>query len=223
MRCPQPVGERGSLKWMQLLVNEHPKALNDAILERLPKAHTIEWRSPLRSDDFAEYRDADFLKQIGTERLAADLRAFWPERGPQWDGLACSHNGDVLLVEAKAHISELCSSAIAASDQSRQQIEAALRETAHFLKAEPRASWSTCFYQLTNRLAHLYFLRHQQDVPAWLVLTNFVGDAEMDGPTSEAEWKAAYQIVWHVLGINRSHELIPYVIELHPDIRKIFH
>jgi hypothetical protein len=44
-RIPQPAGQRGSLKWVQHSVNNHPDALNSAIGLGL-----IEWRSPLKED-----------------------------------------------------------------------------------------------------------------------------------------------------------------------------
>lgn len=222
MRCPQPEGARGSLKWIQRAINHHPQILNEVLLERLPNAERIHWLSPLEADEFAEYRDTEFLQRIGAEHLSDALHSFWPKAGPQWDALARSDNGDVLIVEAKAHVGELCSPATGASEISRRQIEAALRETAHFLDAEPRAPWATCLYQLTNRLAHLYFLR-KHSVPAWLVLMNFVHDTEMGGPDSEKEWKAAYQVAWYVLGLGERNKLAPYIIEVHPDVRQLLH
>lgn len=51
----------------------------------------IEWLSPLRTDDYAEYRDAAFLQKLGLAQHAAALKEFWPTRGPQWDGLG--HDG----------------------------------------------------------------------------------------------------------------------------------
>jgi len=217
MRCPQRKGERGSLKWIQRAVNNHPQLLDSSILSQLPKANSIQWRSPLERDEYAEYRDAQFLELVEAENLSEELSSFWPRKGPQWDALALSDKGDVLLVEAKAHIGELCSPPAYARDGSLKQIEEALNETISFLDAEPRAPWTGCFYQLANRLAHLYFLR-TRDVPAWLVLINFVNDTDMDSPGSEAEWKAAYQVVWHVLGLNRHHRLSRYVIELYPAV-----
>ena len=86
-RTMQPKGERGSLKWIQRAVNEGWPSLNGPILDRLGAQRTIAWRSPLVGDDFAEYRDSDFLELLGLGRLQATLAAFWPARGPQWDAL----------------------------------------------------------------------------------------------------------------------------------------
>ena len=45
------------------------------------------------------------------------LQHFGPSVGPQWDGLARSDVGNILLVEAKAHIDELFSPACQAGMQ----------------------------------------------------------------------------------------------------------
>jgi hypothetical protein len=208
---------RGSLKWIQHAVNQKSGYLDSLLLPPLGGATKISWKSPLASDEFAEYRDSTFLNRIEADVLAGELTKFWPARGPQWDALAVSDRGDRLLVEAKAHIEELCSPASQAAGTSREMIEAALSQTAQYLGANQHAAWTTLFYQMANRLAHLYFLR-KQGLNAWLVLINFVGDKEMFGPTSPAEWKAAYQIVWFVLGLPKSHKLSRYVIEIYPDI-----
>src|SRR5690242_780967 len=115
MRIPQKEGKRGSLKWIQKAVNSpEPRLLDSLILPHINGASKLRWCSPLASDEFSEYRDDAFLDRIGIGHLAVSLRKFWPSRGPQWDGLALSDAGDVLLVEAKAHINELFSPASAA-------------------------------------------------------------------------------------------------------------
>ena len=63
------------------------------------------------------------------------------------------------------------------------------------LGAKRRALWGDVFYQLANRLAHLYFLRKGGE-RAWLALVNFLGDDEMGGPNTKAEWEAAYQVAY---------------------------
>jgi hypothetical protein len=148
------------------------------------------------------------------------LAAFWPARGPQWDALATTDRGDVLLVEAKAHIAELCSPPSQAGAVSREKIETALRATAKHLNARWPDRWIDCFYQLTNRLAHLYFLR-KHGVSAWLVLVNFLGDEEVSGPATVAEWEAAYEVVLHVLGLTGSHPFSRQIIHAYPDVSSI--
>lgn len=219
MRAVQPPGERGSLKWIQRAVNAHPALLDGPILETTG-ARQIEWLSPLARDDYSEYRDRDFLARLDLSRLEEPLRAFWPERGPQWDALARSDAGDVLLVEAKAHIDELCSPGSKANGASRTTIETALASASGAIGAVPRAPWIDVFYQLANRIAHLHFLR-ANGVKAWLVLVNFVGDAEMEGPRSPAEWEAAYRVVHHVMGIRARHPLARHVVHVYPDVAEL--
>lgn len=157
-RSVQVKGTRGSLKWIQTAINQPaPRLIDKAILQSLKNASEISWRSPLAADDFAEYRDGSFLEKIEATNLANELSRFWPNRGPQWDALAVSDVGDVLLVEAKAHIQEMLSSPTQAGLASRKKIASSLKETAQFMRAKPLAPWTDAFYQLANRLAHLYF------------------------------------------------------------------
>lgn len=183
-RFPQPADGKGSLKWIQRAINDPRWSLDRLILPRLPGASQITWRSPLASDGFAEYRDRDFLERIGLSRLSGALGDYWPQRGPQWDALATTDSGGVLLVEAKAHAKELCGPPMLAENvSSRALIASSLDGTIKALKAVPRADWSACFYQLANRIAHLRFLR-EAGTDASLVLVNFVGDKGMSGPES---------------------------------------
>lgn len=184
-------------------------------------ASRIEWSSPVVDDEFAEYRDASFLQRLGLARLAPALGEFWPARGPQWDALGRTDRGDVLLVEAKAHVGEICSPPSQASAASREKIALRLEETAAALGVRAgHAPWIEHFYQLGNRLAHLHFLRTAGE-PAWLVLANFIGDDDMNGPSDPAEWRSAYQVVWHVMGLRTRHRLSPFVIETFPDARSL--
>lgn len=218
MRVEQPPGKRGSLKWIQRAVDERWASLEQPILAELPSGTRLEWLSPLAIDGYAEYRDAPFLRRIGHPELEGDLRAFWPARGPQWDALARGTAGDVLLVEAKAHVAELCSPGTSAGPSSRALIAATLNAVAEHLGARPdRADWTRHFYQLANRLAHLEFLR-ARGVQAWLVLVNFVGDSEMGGPSGPEAWNSAYDVALYVMGLSRRHALSKYVIHVAPSV-----
>ncbi|HEX4081307.1 MAG TPA: hypothetical protein VHX61_20785 [Rhizomicrobium sp.] len=219
-RFPQSEGARGSLKWIQKAVNACPELLDKSVLQRIDLAKSITWLSPLAVDEFAEYRDDAFLDRIQCAQLNSALGEFWPARGPQWDALGRSDKGDVLLVEAKAHIDELCSPPTQASESSRVQIQAALAEAAQACHASPRTAWTDMFYQLANRIAHLYFLR-REGVPAWLVLVNFVGGTEMNGPLSAREWIAAYQVAYHVMGLGERNPFSRFIMHLYPDVAEL--
>ncbi len=218
MRVKQPEGKRGSLKWIQRAVNEQWTSLNQPITERIAGNATIKWLSPIETDDYAEYCDAAFLRRIGQASLVDALADYWPTRGPQWDALGETTLGDVLLVEAKAHIAEMCSPGTTASPASRLLIDKTLTGLAQHLGARRKhAPWSDYFYQLSNRLAHLHFLR-THGVSAWLVLVNFLNDGEMGGPRTSEVWEAAYEVAFHVMGLPRKHPLSPFIIHIYPSV-----
>lgn len=208
-RIVQNKGVKGSQKWLQQLVAEAPQRLQPQGLAPL------QWLSPLADDSFAEYRDGDFLHRLGLPHLAPDLAAFWPRGGPVWDGLARA--GDrVVLVEAKAHLREARSSPCAArSEASRQMIAQAFARVQADLVVVPQADWMQHFYQYANRLAHLWWLR-AQGVQAHLLLVGFVGDTEMRGPLTPAEWQGLYAEADAALGLGPDHALHAYVHHIFP-------
>ncbi len=212
-RFPQPAGSKGSLRWIQKLVNEHASVLDGAI-----GLGPIDWRSPRVNDDFAEYRDEPFLAKLDITLPKVPLPKFWPARGPQWDALGRAQSGEVILVEAKAHVAEMMSSASkAASVDSLAKIRKALTETASALKAQPGLNWAARFYQYTNRLAQAHLLQTLNRVPTRLVFVYFVGDPNLDGPTGKREWVAAIDILQEALGIRGR---VPgYVVDVFVDIR----
>lgn len=215
MRVVQKEGTKGSLKWVQSLVNEHPAVLNNAILSALAlePSEDVDWRSPLRRDDFAEYRDDSWLERIGHPELAEPLHKFWPSRGPQWDALA--RTGErVILVEAKAHVREIVSPASEAGPKSAVRIGAALEEAKHFFGAREDKSWAGPYYQYANRLAHLYFLR-KHEIAADLMFLYIVGDTSMSAGATKKEWDVAIEEAHKALGIAAP---IDHVHEVFVDI-----
>jgi len=216
MRVEQPEGQRGSLKWIQRAVAEQWPTLEQPLLHKSGAAH-VTWLSPLKSDSFAEYRDASFLRLLDLNHLVPELAGFWPKRGPQWDALGKLDSNGVVLVEAKAHIAEFCTPGTAAREESRRLIESRLAGCAEYLGAKSRASWADTFYQFGNRLAHLWFLRNS-GVEAYLLLVGFLDDEGMGGPHSSETWKAAYQVASHALGLPTNHRLSRYIVHSHPRV-----
>ena len=220
MRVAQPEGYRGSLKWIQRLVTSRPELCDTQLrAQGAPLGESsLDWLSPRRDDDWAEYRDAEFLRRIGHLELIEALQNFWPPRGPQWDGLARDVSGAIYLFEAKAHVGEMASTC-QASPRSRSQIEAALYATKAAFGAEPGADWLTGYYQYANRLAHLYFLR-RAGVNAWFVFLYFTNDAEMQGPDSKEVWNGHLKEVHTCLGLPQGTTL-PGVINTFVDTRHL--
>lgn len=213
---------KGSQNWLQVAVNERPAVLNRAIVEAagLDPSTSIEWVSPLAAENYREYRDGDFIERIKAELPHRSLASVWPERGPVWDGLARTSRGDLLLVEAKAHIAEMVSPASKASPASLAKITRALEETRQALAPKSSMSWSGTFYQYTNRLAHLYFLRTLNKQPARMVFLYFIGDEEMGGPESRVEWEGAIKVTEVYLGLGR-HKLSRFVHHVFVDVEDL--
>ena len=197
-RFPQPKATRGSLRWVQHFVNEGKSVLVAAI-----GIGPIQWRSPLANDGFAEYRDSSFLDLLGVELPRRSLSSFWPAQGPHWDALGRAESGEVVLVEAKAHVGEILTPGSQASADTLLLIRQSLDETAKHLGAlSGSVDWSQRFYQYTNRLAHAYLLNELNGLSTLLVFLYFIGDREMDGPTSRREWDAALAVLHEALGLR---------------------
>ena len=126
----------------------------------------------------------------------------------------------MFLVEAKSHISELSSTMKAKNPDSRRRIRRSLEKTKQYSSINSDVDWSARFYQYTNRLAHLYFLRVKNQLPAYLVFVYFINDTDVMGPTSVSEWKGALSLLHSYLGIGR-HKLQRYVAELFIDVNDL--
>jgi len=223
MRVVEKKEARGSLRWIRIAANDAATVFNRHIYEasNIPFDDEIIWVSPLKNDEYAEYRDQDFLDLIDLELPKLPLNTFWPKLGPQWDGLGRTENGRILLVEAKANIPEVVSPGTGASSESRALIDRSVGETKAFLGVDKDIPWTGKLYQYANRLAHLYLLRELNDIDAYLVFVYFVGDDEVNGPKSIAEWKSALSVVKKVLGLGSRHALSKYVVDVYIDIAEI--
>jgi len=223
MRAVETKEARGSLKWIRVAVNENRELFNSYILPAcsIPKDDEIVWVSPLQDDDYAEYRDQDFLDRLGIDLPNKKLRDFWPNLGPQWDALARTRCGRIILLEAKANVPEVVSPATGASPSSRELIERSLSETKAFLGVDQDIPWAGRLYQFTNRLAHLYLLRELNGIDAYLVFTYFMGDDDVNGPKTVNEWKAALTVAKKVLGISERNPMSKFVSDVFVDVRDI--
>ncbi len=219
----------GSRKWLQVLVNDHTELLNFCITPKLrPRPENIEWLSPLRQDDYAEYSDDDFLRQLGAVLDGRKLGDFWPDRGPHWDALGRTDEGQILLVEAKSHVREMLSTLKARDPVSRQKICSSLSETKWYIgsRSGDEKDWTTGVYQYANRLAHLYFLNQLNNEKAFLVLLCFLNDTERRKPdthvpTTAAEWEAVIAYQERLMGIRQRHPLTDSMVHVFIDVRDI--
>jgi hypothetical protein len=213
---------KGSQRWLQVVIEERPELIDEQIRSalRLPPEVAIEWLCPVRATGFGEYRDEAFLERLGIDLPQRQLRAFWPSRGPMWDGLARTSRGDIILVEAKAHIPEMVSPSSKATGESEKQIAAALEQTRKALAPKSKVSWSGIFYQYTNRLAHLYLLRSLNGIRAHLVYVYFTNARDVSGPATREQWEGAITVMVTYLGLGR-HKLSRYVHHIFIDVDEI--
>lgn len=226
MTIPETSSEyatKGSQKWLQIAVNRSPSIIDTKLREGLRAAPDapVSWLSPLTSQNHLEYRDQDFVDQLEL-KLKKSLNDFWPLRGPMWDGLA--RVGDTrVLVEAKAHISEMMSGASRAGEKSLKQINEALDAVRKELAPRNTVEWSIWngpFYQYANRLAHLHFLNKQSDHPIHLVYIYFLNASDVDGVATVAEWQGAIKLIDAYMGLGQ-HKLQRFVHKLFIDVREI--
>ena len=216
------MAKKGSQKWLQKLVNNRPDMLARELAPalRLASGDQIFWLSPIKSDAYSEYSDDTFLECLNINLSKNSLEMFWPKRGPVWDGLGRTRHGDLILLEAKAHIGEMVSPPTAAVKTSLLKIRKSLDETKSFLGSKSLHDWASTYYQYTNRLAHLYLLRELNCLPAHLVFLYFVNAADVAGPKTREEWEGAIKLLHNFLGINR-HKLSAYVIDAFIDVEEL--
>jgi hypothetical protein len=167
-----------------------------------------------------EWKSMDFLPDYGGEAW----KEFWPDAHPgkldrigmpSWDagGKICIDNQDTwLLVEAKAHLSELASESAAchAQGKSRNKILEACKKAYKDITAEGRKPWSRVqdkwlsrSYQKANRLACLHFLNKILSERARLLYIYFVGDTFKDAPQNREGWEEEISRLHQELGIAR--------------------
>jgi hypothetical protein len=220
-RFPQLQASKGSQKWIQKLVNEKPNLLNSQIRENLNLTvdEKITWHSPLKTDNYAEYRDEAFLERLEIDPKRVKLADFWPKRGPQWDAPAKSSSGKLFLVEAKSHIPELISTFNGSNKASISKVTNSLEETKKRFGVKTDFDWKKTFYQYTNRLAHLHFLE-KNGFSAYLVFVYFLNDEEMNGPKTSDEWKGAIRLIHRCLGL-RENLLQKFVTDIFIDVSSL--
>ncbi|RLC37431.1 MAG: hypothetical protein DRH33_05775 [Candidatus Nealsonbacteria bacterium] len=217
-RIKQDPDSHGSLKDLQVLINVKKKYLDAEISKVIGKQMSINWRSPLQTDDYAEYRDEDFLKRLGVlGKITYPLNDFWPDNGPQWDALGVSDN-EIILVEAKANIPEMVSPGTKAGTSSRRKIKNSLDEVKKYLSVSDSIDWTGTFYQYVNRIAHLYYLREKNQIKARLLFIYFINDVTVRGPKTKDEWLGAIQTMECYLGLAKKHKLRKYIYDIFIDV-----
>ena len=226
-QVPKSSPAKGSQRWMQFFVNSQPAILNHAIRRAtgiLDKTD-IFWKSPLADDQYAEYFDQAFLDRLGIKPGKVPLKDFWPNGGPHWDGLATTSKKEIILVEAKANVVEFATDPCSAeSKKSIKRILDSLKDTQEFMGIKGKRNrpelWFNAFYQYTNRLAHLYFLRELNKIPTYLIFLDIVNDPDSGKKAvkSSNEWDSLVRLAESCLGITPKKPMMKYVHHIHLDV-----
>jgi len=221
-RHTQKSDSHGSLKNLQVAINIKKQYLDAEISKVIGKQMKIDWRSPLQSDDYAEYRDEDFFKKLGIlNKIKYSLSDFWPNNGPQWDALGVSGD-EIILVEAKANIPEMVSPGTSAKNpQSIKKIRNSLDEVKKYLNIGNDIDWTGTFYQYVNRIAHLSYLREKNNIKAHLLFIYFINDITVHGPKTKDEWLGAIQTMECYLGLAKKHKLRKYIHDIFIDVNDL--
>jgi hypothetical protein len=165
----------------------------------------------------AEWKGLEFLP--GFVDVKSAWTQFWPQTGnvPNWDAvghLQLESHAEFILVEAKAHTSELLKDCGAREEGGLPMIRKAFAEIigANAFNSTPEI-WLKKYYQFANRLATLHFLI-QHNVPSHLVFIYFTGEKwpavnqqnrePVVCPKDEREWDSALQEMYHHLGLTGS-------------------
>jgi len=221
-RHTQKSNSHGSLKNLQDAINEKKRFLDCEISKVIGKQMNIDWKSPLKADDYAEYRDEDFLIKLEIlNKMKYSLSNFWPNNGPQWDALGVSDD-EIILVEAKANIPEMVSSGTDAKNpQSIKKIRNSLDEVKKYLNVSDTIDWTGKFYQYLNRIAHLYYLREKNKIKTHLLFIYFINDITVHGPKTKDEWLGAIQTMECYLGLAKKHKLRKYIYDIFIDVNDL--
>jgi len=219
-RFEQNKNAHGSLKDIQVLVNEKSDLINMELKKHFKYDITVNWVSPLKNDYYSEYRDNDFLKVLGINKLSIPLKNFWPKNGPQWDALGKS-NDKYFIVEAKANIPELKSPGTKASEKSIKLIEKSLNDVKKYLNIDSSFNWMEIYYQYTNRIAHLYYLRVLNNLDAFLIFIYFLNDPTVNGPKSINEWENEIIELQNKIGFKNDNILSNYIIDIFVDYNQL--
>lgn len=196
---------KGSQFQVQTYVNERRAELDHAISGPLGiDDWKLEWVSPLEAKNYKEYQDTAFLRAVDQAGRAPELAKFWPKGGPVWDALAIARKGrdrGIVLVEAKSYPGEM-ETKCNAGRESKPRILESIAATRRWLGVDLQGRkdpWVDSYYQLANRLAHLYFFREVAGVPTWLVSLCFENDPHQR--TDRATWEKGLADARKALGL----------------------
>ena len=193
--------------------------LEEKLREAFPKWEecTFKWLSPIEDDGYKEYTGKRFWEMIYSsagKTPLTEISGFWPLKGCHWDGvvevLQKGRRVGIILIEAKAHSSELRSTISARSETSIRIILDTLRKVKSELRVSEERDWTGQYYQSANRIAHVLHLNSRDILkPITYALANlyflndkFAGEKCNEHFESEKEWTPFIKKEYDYLGIT---------------------
>ena len=174
---------KGSKYMMQMIASSLQKDILDKKI-----GEELVWLSPIEDTDYEEYQlsESTVCEFIGIE-YDKKMFDFWPDRQPQWDGIAIGkETGTLYLFEAKSHLSETETNCSASSEASKKLISETMSKVASSVYNMNddkvfNENWMKNNYQLANRLTFLHKMKQIISNAVFcanvkLVLVNFVND-----------------------------------------------
>jgi hypothetical protein len=120
------------------------------------------------------------------------------------------------------HIEECVDFRSKATPESLPRIHDRLNETKNAFRASKDATWNTPFYQIANRLAHLYDLAGINRKDAYIIFLHFANAPDVNAPVSQEAWNGAMRLYRKCLGLTDS-KLMRRVKDLTVDINELVH
>ena len=217
-------GSQTNIQWS---VNADKTNFEKKILEANPdwEGGTITFYSPLKHDDYTEYKGSIFIKgrinkgssfweDMGVA-CPEDIKngTFWPVRGANWDALAVLTRKDgckeLILFEAKAHLGEL----IHGKDpqkwctESRSIIIKSLSQTIGKYSTKGYEAWLSA-YQFSNRIAYAQHL-NKCGIRTHVVYALYNNDSSFKDKAvpgnPKRNWKSKLNKQYDLLGIGEDH------------------
>ena len=203
------------LRWM----GRHRCAFDKLLIENMSFSNgaSIQWLD-FEFDSKEQWPDAElkgleFLKGEQYLSLQKKWKDFWPLGGGihNWDAVGwiiANGKRDLLLVEAKAHTNELISHCGAKSKDSIDKIIKAFDQVKSALNVPADKDWTKLYYQFTNRVATLHFLKNN-GINANMLFIYFIGDKAKGKicPKSEQEWEKPLKEQSDWVGLPQAHPL----------------
>ena len=210
-------------------LGHHRNELDSLIKNEIGTEEPIEWKDfphdESRISGDGEWKGIDVFQHFLAKDKYNDIKKKWKEYWPQsgtamsWDGVF--RIGDIwYFVEAKAHKEESYQKCKSISEESKNTIRSAFKDTQLWLGVNEEKKWiDTNCYQLANRLAFLYFCEQKCGIKAKLIYIGFINGyrRKKDEIHSSEEWMEIWKNELSSLGLDIENIQNKYIFFVHPE------